>query len=609
MCGIIGYTGNNKAVPYLLEGLGRLEYRGYDSTGIATTQGNSINITKAKGRLSVLKSIIASKKQSTSTVGIGHTRWATHGEPSTVNSHPHLSRNGLFAVVHNGIIENYKELKSDLQKDGYVFRSDTDTEVIAHLLERNYDGDLVSTVSKTAKMLTGAYALCILCRDFPEKIVCTRLGSPLVVCTGDEGTFVSSDTLAISGHADKVFRPKAGEIILLAKDKVSFFNKALKEIFITPEKLTLKSTDTDKEGYEHYMLKEIMEQPEAVRSTLSHIIKNGRISFDSFSLTKQEAEAIRGIYIVACGSAYHVGVSGKYIIEKLTGIPTHTDIASEFRYRNPPVSKNDLCIIISQSGETADSIAAMKKVKEKGAKVLSLVNVEGSTISLSGDYVIHTKAGPEIAVATTKAYSCQLAVIYCLGVYFSSLLGILSEKEQSRLIEEILSLPETIEATIVATRSKAESLSELFTEKEHAYFIGRGTDYAAAMEGSLKLKEISYIHSEAYGAGELKHGTISLIEPGTMVVALMSDENVFTKTYSNVREVKARSARVLAVSTKKHEHEISSLDHCIIIPDCSSLTVPSAEIIPLQLLSYFTALKRSCDIDKPRNLAKSVTVE
>lgn len=609
MCGIIGYIGGNMAVPYLLEGLEKLEYRGYDSAGVAVMEKNGISITKTKGRLSVLRSIIASKKQSDSTIGIGHTRWATHGEPSEVNSHPHISSSGLFAVVHNGIIENYASLKKDLQKEGYIFRSQTDTEVISHLLEKNYDGDLLSTVSKTAKMLTGAYALCILCRDFPDKIICTRLGSPLVVGIGDSGVFVASDILALSGHADSVFRPEAGETVILSEKKAKFFDFEGKAIAKNPEPVTLSDVNADKEGYEHFMLKEIMEQPEAVRNTLSSIIKDNRISFPGFSLSKYDTEKLRSIYIIACGSAYHVGVCGKYIIEKLTGIPTHTDIASEFRYRNPPIGENDLCIIISQSGETADSIAAMKYAKEKGSLVLSVVNVEGSTISGLGDYVIYTKAGPEIAVATTKAYSAQLSVIYCLAVYLSSVIGNLAEGEISELTEELCLLPEKIESTIKSTFDTAKELSEFFAEKEHAYFIGRGTDYAIAMESSLKMKEISYIHSEAYGAGELKHGTISLIEPGTMVVALMADDSVFTKTQSNIKEVKARSARVLAITTEKHKKDISELDHSIIIPDCHNLTVPSLEVIPMQLLSYFTALERNCDIDKPRNLAKSVTVE
>lgn len=609
MCGIIGYIGTNRAVPYLVEGLEKLEYRGYDSAGIATMEKQGINITKTKGRLSVLTSILASKSQSAGTVGIGHTRWATHGEPNDVNSHPHISKSGLFAVVHNGIIENYQTLKKDLQKNGFIFASQTDTEVIAHLLENNYDGDLVSTVSKTAKMLTGAYALCILCRDCPDKIICTRMGSPLVVGTGENGIFVASDMLAIAGHVKEVFRPEAGETVILTKEKAVFFSSDGTPLQKTPEPLTVSAADTGKNGYEHFMLKEIMEQPKAVADTLTSFINNGQISFPCFSLTKEQAEKIRSIYIIACGSAYHAGVCGKYVMENLTSIPTHTDIASEFRYRNPPVSEKDLCIIISQSGETADSIAAIKKAKEKGCPVLSIVNVEGSTISLLSDYLIYTKAGPEIAVATTKAYSAQLSVIYALAVYLSSLSGFLHESETAKLTEELNKLPQKIEQTINEAFEKAKELSEFFTEKEHAYFIGRGTDYAIALEGSLKLKEISYIHSEAYGAGELKHGTISLIEPGTMVVALMSDENVFSKTYSNVKEVKARSARVLAVTTQKHKEDVCDLDHSIIIPDCHNLIAPSLEVIPLQILSYFTALGRCCDIDKPRNLAKSVTVE
>lgn len=609
MCGIIGYIGKNKAVPYLLEGLERLEYRGYDSAGIATTEKDRIETVKTKGRLSVLKSLVASQKQSQSTVGIGHTRWATHGEPSQVNSHPHLSSGGLFAVVHNGIIENYAVLKNELTEQGVIFNSETDTEVIAQLLEKHYNGDFTATVNKVAKMLEGSYALCILCRDFPKQIVCTRMGSPLVVGFGDEGIFVASDTLAMAGKIKALCRPEAGETVIVSKEKAEFFDFMGRKVLKEAVPVSVSHTDTQKDGYEHFMLKEIFEQPTAVENTLKEILDSDTISFPDFNLTEEKVKNLRSIYIVACGSAYHVGVCGKYVIEKLSGIPCHTDIASEFRYRSTPLKENDLCIIISQSGETADSIAAMKKAKEKGATVLSIVNVEGSTIATLSDYVIYTKAGAEIAVATTKAYSAQLSVIYCLGVYFADIMGAVDKTGIRELVEEIKGLPHKIAVTINATKKRAYELSEFFTKQEHAYFIGRGTDYAIAMEGSLKLKEISYIHSEAYGAGELKHGTISLIEPGTNVVSLMCDDDIFSKTQSNVKEVKARAARVFAVTTKKHEKDADSADYSIIIPDAHSLIVPSLAVIPLQLLSYYTALKRKCDIDKPRNLAKSVTVE
>ncbi len=609
MCGIIGYTGKNSAVPYLVDGLDKLEYRGYDSAGIATMEKNGINVIKTKGRLSVLKSLIAADARSLSCVGIGHTRWATHGEPSTVNSHPHLSESGLFAVVHNGIIENYKELKDGLIQQGFSFISQTDTEVVAHLLEKNYNGNLLETVLKTVKSLSGSYALCILCRDYPDTIVCTRLGSPLVIGKSNDGVFVASDALAIAEHTTSVFRPEAEEIAVISKDSIIFYGSGLNIIQKTAEQISFRNSDAQKSGYEHFMLKEIMEQPKAVKDTVESIIKNGRITFPQLTLSKEEIANIRNMHIVACGSAYHVGVCGKYIIEKLTGIPTHTDIASEFRYRNCPLNEKDLCIVISQSGETADTLAAMNKAKEKGVKVISLVNVEDSSISLLSDFSLHTKAGPEIAVATTKAYSAQLAVIYCLAVYLASHLESISEEKLQQYTKVILSLPSKIRETIAAVKDNAEKLSELFTEKEHAFFIGRGTDYAIALEGSLKLKEISYIHSEAYAAGELKHGTISLIENGTMVTALICDESVFAKTYSNIKEVKARNARILAITNKKHEKFTCDFDHSIIIPDSHELITPSLEVIPLQLLSYYTAKRRNCDIDKPRNLAKSVTVE
>lgn len=609
MCGIIGYTGKNRAVPYLLKGLHTLEYRGYDSAGVATQEKNGIGIVKTEGRLYALQRLIDSKTASDSRVGIGHTRWATHGEPSKLNAHPHQSDDGNFCVVHNGIIENYSELKKSLQNEGIIFKSQTDTEVIAHLLMKNYDGDLVSTIIRTADMLSGTYALCILCRDFPDKIVCTRMGSPLVVGMSDSGVFVASDILAMAGNAETVFYPDDGETAVLTKDNPLFFDKTGKQIFKAAEEVTLCKDDADKQGYDHFMLKEIMEQPKAVRETLSSIIKDGEIKFKDFSLSKQSAEKIRNIYIVACGSAYHIGVCGKYILEELTGIPTHTDIASEFRYRNAPIKENDLCIVISQSGETADSIAAIKKAKEKGSRVLSVVNVEGSTIPKLSDYVIYTKAGPEIAVATTKAYSAQLCVIYTLALYIAYITDKISQEQYSNYLKEIDSLPEKIEETLKITDCKAKELAKLFKKKEHAYFIGRGTDYAAALEASLKMKEISYIHSEAYGAGELKHGTISLIENGTIVVALMANDRTFHKTDSNVKEVMARKAEVIAVTTEKHRLRAEEFDHSIIIPDASYLVLPSLEILPMQLLSYYTALLRECDIDKPRNLAKSVTVE
>ncbi len=609
MCGIIGYIGKSKAVPYLLEGLTRLEYRGYDSSGIATVEKDGIRTIKTVGGPDFLKKEFAKCDESFSCIGIGHTRWATHGEVSKANCHPHLSKDGLFALVHNGIIENYAQLKKDLVRHGYSFSSQTDTEVVAHLLHKNYKGNFHGAVIKTLGMLEGSFALCILCRDFPDRIICARKGSPLVIGTGQKGIFVASDITALSENCEKAFTPDDGETVILTPDKALFYNKYAQETEKTPELISTKEKISGKNGYAHYMLKEIFEQPGAVRNTLSSIIKNGNIEFPFFSLTPQKAAEIKNIYIVACGSAYHVGASGKYILEKITGIPTHTDIASEFRYRNPPLTEKDLCIVISQSGETADSIAAIKEAKRKKVPVLSVVNVESSTIAKISNFVIFTKAGTEIAVATTKAYSAQLSVLYCLSVYIAALTGKIDKKTKSDFIKEILQLPEITELTLKKTFGAAKELSSLFAKKEHAYFIGRGTDYPIAMEGSLKMKEISYIHSEAYAAGELKHGTISLIEKGTVTVALMSDDNVLTKTLSNVKEVAARHGTILAIIPQKHKDKISELDKSILLPDCGQLTLPSVEVIPLQLLAYFTALERNCEIDKPRNLAKSVTVE
>lgn len=609
MCGIIGYIGDKRAVPYLLEGLGRLEYRGYDSAGIATMEESGIEIIKAEGRLHTLESLVLSKKKSFSRVGIGHTRWATHGRPSTENAHPHISENGSFALVHNGIIENYAMLKKELENQGVTFKSETDTEVIVQLLEKNYDGDFLSAVNSVTARLEGSYALCILCRDFPDRIVCVRMGSPLVVAFGDEGVFVASDILAVSDKASRFCRLERDEIVELFCDGAVFYNRQGEKISKEASPVKAEYTAPEKKEYEHYMLKEIYEQPLAVRRTIQEYLSEDGVSFPLFEITKNELMNLRSIYIVACGSAGHVGVCGKYIIEALADIPCHTDIASEFRYRASPIDERELCIIISQSGETADSIAALKKARQKGARVLSVVNVEGSTIAEMSDYVIYTRAGAEIAVATTKAYSAQLAVMYCLGVYFGMLSGRLGKAKASSLISEIASLPEKTEQTIKSVSRAAADWAERLYESQHLFFIGRGTDYAVALEGSLKLKEISYIHSEAYGAGELKHGTISLIEKGTPVICLMCDGEVYSKTLSNLKEVRSRGGEIFAVTTSSHSCEKADIQHLIAVPDADRLILPSLEVIPLQLVSYYTALKRGCDIDKPRNLAKSVTVE
>ena len=610
MCGIIGYIGENNAVPYLTDGLKKLEYRGYDSAGIALIEPSGIDVIKTKGRLADLIRIISSHQPSAATVGIGHTRWATHGEPNDINSHPHVSRNGLFAVVHNGIIENYADLRKSLEKDGFVFVSQTDTEAVAHLLEKNYNGDPLEAVAKTTGMLEGAYALAILCVDFPDRIFCTRKASPLVFGQSSEGNFVASDMTAILKYTNEIYKLKSREIAVLEKDKISFYDENAISIIKQSEHISWSVEDAEKDGYEHFMFKEIMQQPQALRDTIHPRIKAGReIVFDGIKLSESMIRQCKKIYIAACGSAYHVGLVGKYVIEKLTRIPTETDIASEFRYREPIIDENTVVIIISQSGETADTLAALRTAKEKGAHVISIVNVVGSSIASESDDVLYTWAGPEIAVATTKAYSTQLAVLYLLAAYIANKNGKISDEYLMAFIEKIEALPSQLEVVLENCDGQAKELAKLFESLEHAYFIGRNIDYAAAMEASLKMKEISYIHSEAYAAGELKHGTISLIEKGTLVVALMANDEVFAKTLSNIKEVKARGARVLIVTTKKHENEVSDMDFGFILPDIDPLLAASTQVIPMQLLSYYTSKLRGCDIDKPRNLAKSVTVE
>ena len=610
MCGIVGYIGKNRAVPYLLEGLEKLEYRGYDSAGIATVEDGALRILKTKGRVSNLEALIASEHRSPAKIGIGHTRWATHGKPNDVNAHPHASANGQFCVVHNGVIENYLALKSDLQAKGVVFRSETDTEVIAHLLEQNFDGDFVSTVRKTVAMLEGAYALCILCRDFPDQIVCTRWGSPLVLGQSAEGCHIASDISALLGYTNDIFYLDGNETALVTADGISFFDK-----HGTPEQkqsrhIELNVSAAQKEGYDHFMLKEIMEQPKAVRDTISgRITKDGKIAFEDFHLTDDDIRALRRITIIACGSAYHAGAVGKYVIEKLTRLPVEIDIASEFRYRDPVLDESTLVILISQSGETADTLAALRLANERGAKTLCIVNVVSSSIANEGGSVIYTHAGPEIAVATTKAYAAQVAVLYLLAGYLAAHKGLLAGEAYGAYQRDLLALPDLIEKTLHTCNGQMQAFSQMFIPLEHAYFIGRNLDYACAMEASLKLKEISYIHSEAYAAGELKHGTISLIEKGTLVVALCACSEVFPKTLSNIKEVKARGARVLAVATDAENAALNEVDFKVIIPNVNPLFSVTLEVLPMQLLGYYTAKNRGCDIDKPRNLAKSVTVE
>ncbi len=609
MCGIIGYAGKNEAEGYLLDGLEKLEYRGYDSAGIAVINDNEIDNIKAKGNLGCLKKKLNERGRGVyGTVGIGHTRWATHGKPSDENAHPHGSMNGTFYVVHNGIIENFAELKRDLMSEGFIFKSQTDTEVISNLLEKNYNGDLPEAVAETVKQLKGSYAIAVLCRDFPEKIICARRSSPLIIGKGENENFIASDITALLKHTRDYYRLEDGEIAVISESAVKFYNENLVMIQKPLLHTDISISSAEKGGYEHFMLKEIYEQPKAVRDTLSSFLSDSHFHFDNLMLTKDEIKNISQIYIVACGSAYHVGVTGKYVFEELCRIPTQADIASEFRYRNPVIDNNALVIIISQSGETADTLAAMRNAKKKGAKIVSVINVAGSTIETESENVIHTLAGPEIAVATTKAYSCQLAVMYALAIYISSLRESISAEREKELISGLMNIPKKISEAL-KLENEAKKAAAILKDSEHIYFIGRGIDYAAALEASLKMKEISYIHSEAYGAGEMKHGTISLIESGTPVIALACSERLLPKTLANVKEVAARDAETVCVTQEKHLGEMPKNAFKIAVPETDELFSASIQVVPLQLLAYYTASLRGCDIDKPRNLAKSVTVE
>ena len=612
MCGLVGYIGEKQAGPILLDGLSRLEYRGYDSAGIAILNDNKISIEKTRGRLSALADITDNGKSIEGSIGIGHTRWATHGEPSDINSHPHLSKSGKISVVHNGIIENYIPLKQKLISKGYEFVSETDTEVVAHLIDYYYKGDIIEAISKVIHRVEGSYALGVLCSDYPDSFAAVRKSSPLIVGVGSGENFIASDVTAIMKHTKDVYFIDDDEIVILKKDDIKIYNTDKEEI--QKEKFTVDwdVSAAEKGGYEHFMFKEIMEQPKAIIDTIHpkvhDRIKDGKVVLDEIDLSPEDIRKFSKIHIVACGSAYHVGVVGKYVIEKLARIPTEVDVASEFRYRDPIIDENTLVIVISQSGETADTLAALKKAKELGAKTLAIVNVVGSAISNEADYVLYTWAGPEIAVATTKAYSTQLTVIYMIALYFADALGRISDDEYSAIIKELELLPEKIEK-ILEFKDDIQYFASKFYSSHSIFFIGRNLDYAVALEGSLKLKEISYIHSEAYAAGELKHGTISLIEKGTLVVAIATGSSLFDKTVSNIKEVKARGAVTLGITTDDREHFSEAADCIITIPQTHEILLPSLTVIPLQLFGYYVASLKGCDIDKPRNLAKSVTVE
>ena len=610
MCGIVGYIGFNQASDFLLDGMAKLEYRGYDSAGIAVIGAeNAIKIQKKVGRLANLEAIVKADPNE-GTVGIGHTRWATHGRPSDMNSHPHSSEDGKFAVVHNGIIENYMPLKEELIEKGYHFKSETDTEVVAHLLEDMYDGDFVSTVRRMLARVDGAYALEIICADEPDKIICTKKENPLVIGLGKGENFVASDIPAIINYTRDTYILSDGELAIVTRDAVSVFdregNPVDKEVF----HVNWNAEAAEKGGYEHFMLKEIHDQPKAVRDTFgTHISEDGKtVHFEELNWTADDVAAFNKILIVACGTAYHAGLVTKQYIESLARISVNVEIASEYRYSNPLTDDKTLCIVISQSGETSDTLAALKEAKRHGAKSLAITNVVGSSISREADNTVYTWAGPEISVASTKAYTTQLVA----GLLFAVYLGQLNGKMDPALGEEILcgvkSLP-TLIHEIFEVDEDMKAFAKHYGFKSDAFFLGRAIDYAVAMEGALKLKEISYIHAEAYAGGELKHGTLALIEEGVPVIALATQEDVYDKMISNIREVKAREAVVIGIGMKGDEELSKHVDHTIYVPHANKFIAPILAVVPLQLLAYYAAITRGADVDKPRNLAKSVTVE
>ncbi len=608
MCGIVGYIGKNKAVPVLIEGLKKLEYRGYDSAGVAVFNGGKIEVIKSKGRLSNLEEKLISIELS-GAVGIGHTRWATHGEPNDINSHPHISHSGNIAIVHNGIIENYIQLKEFLQTKGYEFKSETDTEVIAHLVEYNYKGNLVKAVINTLNDLEGSYALGVICTDCPEQFVAARKDSPLIVGLGENENYIASDIPAILEHTREILILEDKEVVLLQKDSVYIYDMLGQRVDREVFHVDWDATAAEKSGYEHFMMKEMCEEPKVIKDTISPRIKDGMLVLDSVKLTAEDVAGIEKIYIVACGTAYHAGVVAKYAIERLARIPVEVDVASEFRYRDPIVSEKNLTIIISQSGETLDTLMALREAKKKGSKILSIVNVVGSSIARESQNLLYTWAGPEIAVASTKAYNTQLAALYLVAFDLAYKKGTISETDLKRLINELNSIPDSVKQVLDAKEEVQRFAAEHYNAKS-VFFLGRGLDYALSMEGSLKLKEISYIHSEAYAGGELKHGTIALIEQGTLIICPLTQDFLFDKMVSNIREVKARGAVVMAITPKKHVTEVQKVADVVVpIPDIDPLLAPAVAVTPMQLFAYYVSVQKGNDVDKPRNLAKSVTVE
>lgn len=608
MCGIVGYIGNQQAAPIILDGLAKLEYRGYDSAGIAVFDGERIVTQKAIGRLKVLENLTKGGETMPGKAGIGHTRWATHGAPSDRNAHPHVNGKGTIAVVHNGIIENYIPLKKKLTDRGYEFKSETDTEVLAHLLDYYYKGNPLEAVTKVLHRVEGSYALGIQFSDHPDEIYAARKDSPLIVGQNEDGCFIASDVPAILKYTRTVYYMENQEVAVLGKGSLRFFSVDEEELSKESVSIDWDADAAEKGGYEHFMLKEMYEQPKTVADTVSPRIQNNDIVIEELKMSDEELRSVKKIHIVACGSAYHTGVTGKYVLENLARIPVEVDVASEFRYRDPILEEGSMVIVISQSGETADTLAALRESKARGFRVLGIVNVVGSSIAREADACLYTWAGPEIAVATTKAYSAQLAALYMLAMKLAKVRGTVSEEKFDQLLVDLRRLPDQIEL-LLGQKEKIQHFANRYLGARDIFFIGRGIDYAISLEGSLKLKEISYIHSEAYAAGELKHGTISLIEDGTLVVALSTQPGLYQKTISNIVEVKARGAFVMAVTNEENKAIEKASDYVIYIPETNPYFANSLAIIPLQLFAYYVAVGRGCDVDKPRNLAKSVTVE
>ena len=616
MCGIVGYIGNQKAAPILLAGLTKLEYRGYDSAGIAVMENGKIEVQKDKGRVSNLYKIeeIDNLKGS---IGIAHTRWATHGIPSKENAHPHIDNTKKFAVVHNGIIENYVELRKELESEGYSFYSQTDTEVIPNLIQYFYDKDdkndelkIVRAVKKATDKLIGSFAIEVLCNENPDIMVVVRKDSPLVIGKGNNENYIASDIPAILSYTKDFYLLENLEFAMLSRDNIRFFDKDLKEFNKKADTITWNAMAADKNGYEDYMLKEIYEQPTAIRETIGTRVNEGICKFDELDFTKEYLSSLKQIYIVACGTAMHAGLAVKSTIEKMSRIHTEVDIASEFRYRDPLVDEKTLCIFITQSGETADTIAALKLCKEKGAKTLAVTNVIGSSITREADYSIYTHAGPEIAVASTKAYTSQITLLVLLAMYFAQILNTMEKEELSSIIKEMLALPNKVEEVLKSTEQIKEIAKHMYKEKD-VFYLGRGIDYTTAQEASLKVKEISYIHSESYAGGELKHGTIALIEKGINVIGIMTDKNLVKKTVSNMEEIITRGAITTVVLSEEVEKDLNTdiFTNVIVVPDTEIYLSPIITVVPLQLLAYYISKEKGLDVDKPRNLAKSVTVE